>query len=230
MITERTIDAEVAIRRAKVYAFLSTAFLYPRENWTEDLEFALEAAHGLGHTELGLRVDPTDLENLQSEYLRAIGISGPLTYETEYGLDGSFRLSHELADINGFYSAFGFNVGGAVRERPDHLATELEFMHLLVLKELRAPEAEQIEICVDAQRKFLEDHLGRWIEAFAIRVAFEAKDNLYSELAQFGAAFVMEEVSLLGAKPDPLVPERLKPTPFDTSIGCGDCPIPEGIA
>jgi DMSO reductase family type II enzyme chaperone len=230
MITDRKTDAEVAIRRAKVYGFLSTAFLYPRENWTEDLEFARSAAQGLGYTELELSLDPMDLKHLQSEHLRTIGISGPLCYETEYGLDGSFRQSHELADINGFYKAFGFNVGGLVRERPDHLATELEFMHLLALKEWHAADVEQVEICVDAQRKFLEDHLGRWIEAFAIRVTFEAKDSLYSELARFATAFVKEEGARLGAQPDPLVAERLRPTPFDTSTGCGDCPIPEGIA
>jgi len=229
MIGDQTIES-TAMRCAKLYGFLSTSFIYPRENWTEDVEYALQAAQGLGYTELELTVESLELEHLQSEYLRAIGASGPLSYETEYGLDGSFRLSHELADISGFYRAFGFNVGGPVRERPDHLATELEFMHLLSLKEWRAAVQEQAEICVDAQRKFLEDHLGRWIEAFAIRVAFEAKDNLYSDLAQFTAAFVMEEAGRLGAKPDPLVAERLKPTPFDTSIGCGDCPIPEGIA
>jgi len=230
MIGDQTIDAEATMLCAKVYGFLSSAFLYPRENWTEDVEHALNATRGLGYSELNLVVEPLDLKQLQSEYLRAIGASGPLSYETEYGLDGSFRQSHELADISGFYKAFGFNVGGTVRERPDHLATELEFMHLLALKEWHAPKKEQAEVCVDAQRKFLEDHLGRWIEAFAIRVAFEAKDNLYSELAHFATAFIKEEVERLGANPDPLVAERLKPTPFDTSIGCGDCPIPEGIA
>jgi DMSO reductase family type II enzyme chaperone len=229
MIADQVIDA-TAMRRAKVYGFLSIAFLYPRENWTEDVDYALEAARGLGNPELNLAVDSTSLEQLQSEYLRAIGASGPLTYETEYGLDGSFRLSHELADISGFYKAFGFNVGGQVRERPDHLATELEFMHLLALKEWQAPNQDLAEICIDAQRKFLEDHLGRWLEAFAIRIAFESKDNLYSELARFAVAFVKQDIERLGAEPDPLVPERLKPTPFDTSDGCGDCPIPEGIA
>jgi DMSO reductase family type II enzyme chaperone len=229
MIEDRTADTDLAMSRAKVYGFLSSAFLYPRENWTEDVVYALSAAHLLGYKELDLALAPLDLNQLQSEYLRTIGISGPLLYETEYGLDGSFRQSHELADINGFYSAFGYNVGGTVRERPDHLATELEFMHLLALKEWRAAEVDQVEICLDAQRKFLEDHLGRWIEGFAIRVAFEAKDSLYSELARFTVAFVQEEAARLGARPDPLVPERLKPTPYDTSTGCGDCPIPGGI-
>ena len=230
MIEHQTIDKGTAIRRAQVYGFLSSAFLYPTENWTEDIVYAVEAAQALGHEGIDLAARSVELKQLQSEYLRTIGISGPLLYETEYGLEGSFRQSHELADINGFYSAFGFNVGGTVRERPDHLATELEFMHLLALKQRHASEADQAAICIDAQRKFLEDHLGRWIEGFAIRVAFEAKDSLYSELARFAVAFVQADAAGLGANPDPLVPERLKPTPYDTSDGCGDCPIPGAIA
>jgi DMSO reductase family type II enzyme chaperone len=230
MIETQTSKAEVALRRAKVYGFLSFAFLYPTENWTEDVSYVLEAAQDLVDTDEGIALDAMDLKQLQSEYLRTIGISGPLLYETEYGLDGSFRQSHELADINGFYGAFGFNIGGPVRERPDHLSAELEFMHVLALKEWQAAIPEQVEICVDAQKNFLEDHLGCWIEAFAIRVAFEAKDSLYSQLARFAVAFVKEEARRPGAEPEPLVPERLKPTPFDTSDGCGDCPIPEGIA
>ena len=230
MIEDRMVENQAAIRRAQVYGFLSSTFLYPKENWTEDIEHARAAVWDLGAHEYDLDLELTDLATLQSEYLRTIGVSGPLLYETEYGLEGSFRQSHELADLNGFYGAFGFNVGGPVRERPDHLATELEFMHLLALKEWQAVEPEHFEICVDAQRKFLEDHLGRWIEGFAIRVAFEAEDSLYSKLARFAVAFVQEDCERLGANPDPLVPERLKPTPYDTSDGCGDCPIPEGIS
>lgn len=230
MIEERTSHAESVLCRAKLYGFLSSAFLFPQENWTEDVGYALEAAHTLGHDELLLTIDAVDLKRLQAEYLRTVGVSGPLTYETEYGLDGSFRQSHELADLNGFYRAFGFNLGGTVRERPDHLAAELEFMHLLALKQWQSSDSERVEICLDAQRKFLEDHLGRWIEAFAIRLAFEAEASLYSELARFAVDFVKADAERLGAAPEPLVPERLKPTPFDASDECGDCPIADGLA
>jgi TorA maturation chaperone TorD len=232
MLREQTTRDQATLNRAKVYGFLSSAFIFPHENWSEDVPYAVEAARELNYLEAELPIKTTELPALQSEYLRTIGVSGALTYETEYGLENSYRQSHELADINGFYRAFGFDLGGMVRERPDHLAAELEFMHLLALKEWNAAtkgDLEAREICLEAQRKFLEDHLGRWIEAFAIRLAFEAQDSLHSRLAGFAVAFVKEDAARLDAHPEPLVPQTLKPTPFELDSGCEGCPIPDGI-
>ena len=74
----------------------------------------------------------------------------------------------EMADVAGFYKAFGVAVderseGG---ERVDHITAELEFMNLLAVKESLAlqeeGEGEHAAVCRDASRAFLRDHLGRW--------------------------------------------------------------------
>ncbi len=144
---------------------------------------------------------PLSLSQLQIAYLHSFGAAGSLCYETEYGLPHEFRQSQELADISGFYRAFGFVNGGPVRERPDHLAVELEFMQALALKEAHARLnglPEYAELCVDAQAKFLGDHLGTWIGLFAQSLALNAGDGPYLPLAEFAAAFVRADAARLG--------------------------------
>lgn len=228
---------ENTIRRAQVYGFLADTFLYPRENWTEDLSLVADivAATGLPitHFELrqavgGLRMAETPLSALQDAHCRTFGIAGSLCYETEYGLPHEYRQSQEMADIAGFYRAFGFNLGGQKRERPDHIAVELEFMHILALKEAYALETgipEHLEICQAAQAKFLQDHLGRWIGLFAQGVAHNAPDSLYVVLAQFAAAFARADAERLDVSLDAPELSDVQHTPFDPDFSCAECAV-----
>lgn len=221
-------NTDTAIRRAQVYRFLADAFLYPGENWSEDLPLLADVLRDLNFEAWSFDFDAWDLPALQAEHRRAFGLVGSLCYETEFGLPHEFRQSQELADLAGFYRAFGFNVGGPVRERPDHLAVELEFMHILALKEAWAHEhgvAEQAEVCADAQRKFLEDHLGRWLAPLAASLARSAEAGPYVALARFAADFIRSDAERLGAQPAARPAAEMKPTPLAPDLACGDCPI-----
>ncbi|MAT99574.1 MAG: hypothetical protein CL608_20720 [Anaerolineaceae bacterium] len=219
---------ENAIRRAQVYGFLAEAFLYPRENWTEDISLVAEIVRSLGWIQVTLEMTPTTSAELQAAHRRTFGTAGSMGYETEYGLPHEYRQSQEMADIAGFYRAFGFNLGGAVRERPDHVAVELEFMHVLALKEAYAFEqdiSERVEICVDAQGKFLHDHLGRWVNLLAQSVAHSAPGSLYMPLAQFAADFVQADAERLGVTLDQPELADVQHTPFDPDFSCADCSV-----
>jgi DMSO reductase family type II enzyme chaperone len=166
------------------------------------------------------------LPQLQTAHRHAFGLTGSLCYETEYGLPHEFRQSQEMADLSGFYRAFGFTLGGPIHERPDHLSVELEFMHLLALKEAYAANqdmTEQVEICVEAQRKFLQEHLGRWIDLFAHSLTLNAGDSVYSTLARFAADFIKADAAWLGVQPEPPQMGEVKHTPFDPDFSCATC-------
>jgi TorA maturation chaperone TorD len=234
-----------AIRRAQIYGFLANAFLYPHENWLEEAPLLEPILDDLGFASmrssiLSLGSSNLQLPDLQSEHRATFGLTGSLFYETENGLPNEFRLSQELADIAGFYRAFGFNVGGSVRERPDHLAVELEFMYVLALKEWYASSQgtpEQIEVCVDAQRKFLSEHLGRWIGQFAESLACTTRQRvvvvnvledppiqgIYPQLARFAADFVAADAERLGIQITPLSLEQVRPTPYDPQLSWDSC-------
>ena len=227
-------NTDTAIRRSQVYRFLADAFLYPAENWNEDLPLVANILRELQTPELGfglLGFGILELPALQAAHRRAFGLTGSLCYETEVGLPHEFRQSQEMADIAGFYRAFGFNIGGKVRERPDHISAELEFMHVLTLKEAYASEngvAEHVEICADAQRKFLQEHLGKWIGLLAESLKRSASDGPYVALARFAAVFVLADAKRLGVtvEQQPLAGVRL--TPLAPEISCETCPIVEG--
>ncbi len=226
--TERSGTAESAFRRAQVYAFLSNAFLYPEDNWTEEVPLLPAILDELSLVRDRLELEVAPLADLQAEYRSVFGAVGSLCYETEYGLPHEFRQSQELADLNGFYRAFGFELGGPVRERPDHLAVELEFMHALALKEAYAAsagEADGMEICSDAQAKFLRDHLGRWMGPFARSLALNPGGGAYVSLARFAKTFVEADAARLGVSPERLQAEGIRSTPYDPDPSCAGCPV-----
>jgi putative dimethyl sulfoxide reductase chaperone len=221
-------NIENAIRRAQLYGFLVDALLYPHENWTEDVRLVERIVRSLGWLTVQLKLPETALDDLQVIHRHTFGIAGSLCYETEYGLPHEYRQSQEMADIAGFYRAFGFNLGGQVRERPDHIAVELEFMQLLTLKEAHALETgspEQVEICQDAQAKFLGDHLARWVELFAQAVFHNAPDSLYAPLARFAADFVRTDADRLGVSLETPDLTKVQHTPFDPDFSCATCEL-----
>lgn len=225
-------NIDTTIRRSQIYKFLAHAFLYPTENWLEDLSLVNTILCELGDGQLPVTDYDFDLSTLQAEHRRVFGLTGSLCYETEYGLPHEFRQSQELADLAGFYRAFGFNVGSRLRERPDHLAVELEFMYALAVKEAYATQngsAEYVEVCADAQRKFIEDHLGRWIDLFAQSMALSAAAGSYLALARFAAGFVAADAQRLGARVEPRRLAEVRHTPVVAEFSCDDCPVAEAL-
>lgn len=222
-------NTELIIHRAQVYGFLAEMFSYPQENWTEDAPLLTEIVMALGDLPALPHIPLMTLEELQAAHRHTFGTAGSLCYETEYGLPHEYRQSQEMADIAGFYRAFGFDLGGTIRERPDHVAVELEFMHILALKEAQAWQMglpEYVDICTDAERKFMTDHLGRWFDLFAQSVAHNAPDSVYKPAAQLASTFVWTEATKLGIT---LTRPRLadvQHTPFDPDFSCASCTIP----
>ena len=216
------------IRRAQVYRFLADAFLYPRENWLEDLPVLHAIFQDLELGELQPDASTLELGDLQAEHRRVFGLTGSMCYETEIGLPHEYRQSQEMADIAGFYRAFGFTTGGPVRERPDHIAVELEFMHVLVLKEAYAIQngiTEHDEVCLDAQRSFLQEHLGKWTGLLAEAVEKTTGEGAYADLAKLLATFIRADAVRLGVTLEPRTLAAIRPTPPPQDISCASCPV-----
>lgn len=143
-------------------------------------------------------------------------------YETHYDKIGVFRQTQQMADLAGFYRAFGVEAAGGDR-RPDHLPVELEFAGLLCLKEAAAlgkGAADKAELCRSARARFLSEHLGRWIHAFAEAVERKAPGSYYAALARYSAAAVSRDAQSLGA-----VPRERAAGPFLDEEGdvCSSC-------
>jgi DMSO reductase family type II enzyme chaperone len=69
-----------------------------------------------------------------------------------------------MEEVTRFYNHFGLSLGGESRELPDHITTELEFMHFLTFQEVSALQREKERgPYLRAQRDFLQRHLARWV-------------------------------------------------------------------
>jgi len=226
---------DLTIRRAQLYCFLADTFLYPQESWLEHLPHLHGILCDLGLDEFLPPEFDFSLAALQEEHRRAFGLTGSLCYETEYGLPDEFRQSQEMADIAGFYHAFGFRLGGSRHERPDHLATQLEFLYVLSLKEAVAEEKgieEHVEVCIEARKAFLRDHLGRWIDLLAegvkrgaaLAVDRQPDGTPYTWLARLAAGFIKADAQSLGVTPQVLLRRETAPTPLPMDLSCEGCP------
>jgi TorA maturation chaperone TorD len=163
-------------------------------------------------------------------------------YESEFCPQTfSVYRSQHLADIAGFYNAFGLQPSRDMPERHDHIALELEFMSWLIVKEFHAREnpsaegKERAEICRDAQRKFFSQHLAWWAPAFAFALVrrsegatnvaemAEPPNTFYGAAARVLAAFVaVERVTLDVPPPTELVGARATDETDPASCeGCG---------
>lgn len=162
--------------------------------------------------------DEPDAEHLKMFGPTPAGDASP--YESFYGNSHVFMQSQQLADIGGFYRAFGIEPRQG--ERSDHLAVELEFLAYLAVKEsLGTPE--QTAICRDATRAFLRDHVGRWVRAFAVRVERAGRSEYYTGLTREIADFVEADCRELGATPSEVSPAELRQPELETDMSCGDC-------
>jgi len=189
--------------RSALYALLAHGFSYPdtdviaylrRHDGPErssdgKLEEALSAVLAMARSAVA--------EERQRAYVAVFDpVAGPFPYESEFRNLQDFRKAQIMADLMGFYRAFGVEPNG---DRPDHIACELDFMHLLTLKEahaLRAGEDDNAWVCRDAQEKFLREHLGAWsdalLEAMRARLG-QVPDAFYTRLFDLLQCFMEQE-------------------------------------
>jgi TorA maturation chaperone TorD len=175
------------------------------------------------------------VDERRKQYDRTFGLLVPREcppYETEYhpSGDASFR-SQQLADVAGFYRAFGLQSSSRRPERPDHIGLELEFMALVLMKKRMAQQqsghsaAERARLCEDAERKFFAEHLAWWAPAFAAGLRRKAGAGLYAGVADVLAAFIAAERQYLEVPPSAQQASPMLIETAEEQAGCAACPL-----
>ena len=103
-------------------------------------------------------------DELAIEYTRLFeaGAAGP-PCPLYGGLYGGTRMK-VMEEAVRFYNHFGLTLSGEPRELPDHLSTQLEFVHYLAYRETETLHAgEDAGAYRRAQRDFLDRHLRAWL-------------------------------------------------------------------
>ena len=178
-------SAEALAVRSAIYVVLARGFSFPHQSAMDFLkrcgETGSDGDGGIGETLRALFevVKTESIETLQGAYVRLFDpVAGIFPYESEMKNLRDFSKVHLMADIMGFYQAFGVQPSN---ERPDHISSELEFMHYLTLKEsyaLRKRQMENAAVCRSAREKFFSDHVMTWTDALLEALRARAGEDI----------------------------------------------------
>lgn len=205
-------QARRALARSRVYLVLALGFRYPTPETVaalrEELD-ALQTAHeGLDEptlkavAEVEVAAKDFDFDKFETESLSVfthVTATDCNPTETSYTATHLFQQAQKLANLNGFYRAYGVEPG---KERADHLSVELEFMAFLAQKEGYAAyrgRTRRVAEVRETQREFMERHLGVWIRTFALFVVAKAGEGLLGRFAGLAREFASSEFVELGA-------------------------------
>lgn len=112
-------------------------------------------------------------------------------------LDGRREiLSPSTIDAARLYRLAGMQKAPELKEPPDHVRVELDFMHRAIERTLDAVRAEawdDAERLIEVQIVMLQNHLARWVTPFAKVVRTGAATAFYRHAADALEAFVRQE-------------------------------------
>ena len=200
-------DDSPAGARSRLYSLLSGAFSFPTEVFFEaandgvlarQLEDAAAALASPIALAAGLlRPAAGTYAEFQADYIASfeVGAAGPPCplYAGVY-LGGRNQVWEELIR---FYNLFGLHLSPENRDLPDHISTELEFMHFLAWKELASDSPKAAASMRTAQRDFIERQLLRWIGLLAKRAEKKSAPAFYRALIDLTCEFVGMDLSAL---------------------------------
>lgn len=176
--------------------------------------------------------------SVADDYVRVFGLvtcAECPPYETEYQQnEDTFFRAQQMADIAGFYSAFGLSP--SIDERPDHIVLELEFAAFLLLRKrlaLLKPTAACLgaaahedqssndprSICQEARVSFLRDHLHWWLPSFGLAVQTKVGCGFFAEVSRVMRALLPIERHRLNIGP-PQLPAKAPLPIVEECDGC----------
>jgi TorA maturation chaperone TorD len=196
------------LAREDVCRLLAACYYQPGPEFAEEDVFdALSRAAGLIDPETAEKArhlkeafEVSSLEELLLDYSRLF--LGPFEILAKpYGsvwLEGEkVVMGDSTMAVLGLYREGGFELDENFREVPDHVAAELEFLYLLIFKEneaRRGDDADGLAMTLDIKRRFLKNHLGRWIKPFAQAMKDGSQTDLYRYVAELTEDFVKKEL------------------------------------
>jgi len=108
----------------------------------------------------------------------------------------------------------------------------LEFLHFLTYKLAYAIEnhgEEEQKSCLYAKKKFLHDHIGRWIKAFSVSVVKKTPEDFYRQAATLASTFVHIEMVKLSVDAEEIdeytgnEPDYLQRLEGKSAMACDSC-------
>ncbi len=187
--------------RGNSYKLLSECYYPPDEKLIEILS-GINKSNGWLYSEIANSIPKlSDIESLKIDYSKLF--VGPYSliappYGSVY-LENTRRImGNSTIDVMNRYREEGLDIG--IKEVPDHIAIELEFMYLLIFKQgeaIRNSDSGNAVSYLRKQKAFLESHLGIWVSEFANNVEANGQTEFYKNLARSTKLFVEKDLRSL---------------------------------
>lgn len=172
------------ISKALIYKFFSECFYFPDENQLSVINSFKGKLPKFCEKIIDKANNP---QQLQIDYSRLF--VGPFEvlsppYGSVYLEEGKKTYGDSTIDIIQLYQEEKLNV--MMKEPPDHIAIELEFMYYLQTKECDALNKNDLGKSTKYRKKqeqFIKRHLSVWVEEFADSIFNNAESEFYKLLA-----------------------------------------------
>lgn len=209
-----TVQETTAAARSRFYRLLADGFDYPDSDTFEDLTAGryrdavtdtCKDMHCESEPALEGLVASGDYTDFQANYLRLFEVGMGMPPCPLYS--GTYRGGRKavMEELTRFYSFFGLSIEHGAGELPDHVTTELEFMHFLAFKELTALQRnEDATPYRRAQADFLERQLLTWLPALEARLHGLEPVSFYGALVSLANAVVRSEMASLRGSLEPV--------------------------
>lgn len=193
--------------RSQLYALFAHALGYPDDELSQEMgsgDFSNEVRERLavaapalteaGEIDWDALASPGSGDALAVEYTRLFdaGASGP-PCPLYGGLYGDARMK-TMEECVRFYNHFGLSLSEEQRELPDHLLTQLEFLHVLTFREVQALQQQDDPAPFRrAQRDFIARHPGSWLPKLDTNLGENQAAPFFTALLGLVGHFVAHE-------------------------------------
>ena len=170
------------------------------KNWktlvSEDMpDFMLDLKDAIDEINLN---SEQELEDLLWEYTRLF--IGPYKlpcppWESVYTSGKRLMMQEAHDEVQGFYHELGLKIDNP-DIMPDHIGAELNF--LAVLESKISEDHEKRPYYKDIAKRFLDEHLMRWVPQFTLDMEEAAGSPLYKALAHSTRDFIINECNFFG--------------------------------
>jgi TorA maturation chaperone TorD len=198
-----------ATGRSSIYGFLATIF---REEITmnqlhhlktQPFIKALFEPESRFYDALLNKPEEQLIEDLAVEYARLflgpdkhISPHESVHHERDGGDWGSL-WGKSTVEVKKFIESAGLEYITEYSGLPDHISVELEFMQQAASREAQAWELNDSEgalYCLKMEKKFLDDHILKWIPLFCDKIIADTKLSFYREIAELTKNFIELEI------------------------------------
>jgi TorA maturation chaperone TorD len=185
--------------RRDLYKILSACYYLPDAELLNKLN-NLDASRGGLYADIAKCCPKiSDIDSLIIDYTKLfVGPYGLLAppYGSMYLEDNDRVMGNSTMEVRNRYAEEGLDV--CLKEAPDHITIELEFMYFLIFKELEATkinDLDNISRYQEKQRAFLENHLGAWVPDFTDKIEANSQTGFYKNIARITKYFIDSDIN-----------------------------------